>query len=61
MLKLHIISFDCNPNDGVGKTLNSKEEEYELLSVDVGVKSPNHDNLCYLLCGLICLLVDRTL
>ena len=41
-----------------GKTLNSREEEDELLSIDVGVKSPNHVNLCSLLCGLICLLVD---
>ena len=43
------------------KTLNCREEEDELLSVDVGVKSPNHVNLCSPLCGLICLLVDRTL
>ena len=43
------------------KTLNSRGEEDEPLTVDVGVKSPNHVNLCYLLCGLIYLLVDRTL
>lgn len=42
-------------------TLNSREEEDKLLFVDIGVKSPNHVNLCSLLCGLIYLFVDRTL
>ena len=66
-LKLHIIPFDCNPvvlkkkKKKKEKPLNSRVEEDELLSVDVGINSPNHVNLCPPLYGLIHLLVDRTL